>query len=163
VLQEAHQVVSRSLVVSILRTVRDRVLALALRLEAENPHLGETGVRANGPAVGRDVQIIVNGGQPNIAVASHHFSQAVTVAPGDRATLFERLRELGLDEEQLGQLREALDGDEADPTTPETAGPGHQALGWLGKLTLGAGGAAGSAAGMELAKQAAEAIGSFFG
>lgn len=62
VLQEAHQVVSRSVVINLLRTVRDRVLALALRLEAENPHLGETGVLAEGPTVGRDAHIIVHGG-----------------------------------------------------------------------------------------------------
>src|SRR5579885_363811 len=78
VLQEAHKVIARSQIVGILRTVRDRVLALALRLEQENPHLGEAGVETSNPAIGRDVQIIINGGQPNIAVASQHVSQVVT-------------------------------------------------------------------------------------
>ena len=145
VLQEAHQVVLRSVVINLLRTVRDRVLALALRLEAENPQLGEAGVRARGPAVGRDVQIIVHGGQPNIAVASHHVSQEVRVAPGDRASLFARLRDIGVGDDALSQLQDALDAD-AD-ATPATGGPGERVFGWLGKLALGAGSAAGTAAG----------------
>lgn len=61
VLNEAHQVVSRSMIIGILRTVRDRVLSLALRLEQENPHLGDSGSASATPAVGRDVRIIVNG------------------------------------------------------------------------------------------------------
>lgn len=162
VLQEAHQVVSRSVVINLLRTVRDRVLALALRLEAENPQLGEAGVRAEGPAVGRDVQIIVHGGQPNIAVASQHFSQGANVDPGDRASLFARLRDIGVDNEALGQLRDALDADEA-ADTPATTGPGERVLVWLGRLTLGVGAAAGAAAGTDLAKQAGDALGGFFG
>jgi hypothetical protein len=156
VLQEAHQVISRSSVVGILRTVRDRVLALALRLEQENPHLGETGVQPASPAVGRDVHIIVNGGQPNIAVASHNFTQSVAVPPGDRGFLVSRLKEVGVADADLAELEEALDADEAG-VAPKP-GPGTRVLGWLGQLTL----KAGSAAGDSLAHQAGEAVGQFF-
>lgn len=157
VLQEAHQVISRSTIVGILRTVRDRVLALALRLEQENPHLGEAGVDAASPGIGRDVQIIVNGGQPNIAVASQHFSQVVSVQPGDRASLLAQLRSAGVEESDLAQLEGALDADEADGEP--RSGPGQRVLGWLGQLSLKASDAAGTA----LAQQAGEAIGQFFG
>ena len=67
ILQEAHQVVSRSTVVGILRTVQDRILTLALRLEQENPDLGGAGAPTASSAVAQDVHIIVNGGHTNIA------------------------------------------------------------------------------------------------
>lgn len=157
VLQEAHQVISRSTVVGILRTVRDRVLALALRLEQENPHLGEAGAEAASPSVGKDVQIIVHGGQPNIAVASQHFSQTVTVQPGDRASLLSQLRSAGVEEADLATLEEALDADDTEGQAG--AGPGHRVLGWLGQMSL----KASDAAGTSLAQQAGDALGQFFG
>jgi hypothetical protein len=157
VLQEAHQVISCSTIVGILRTVRDRVLALALRLEQDNPHLGDAGVHPASAAVEQDIHIIVNGGQPNIAVASHNFTQNVTVQPGDRESLVSRLRDLGVEDGELTRLEEALDADAAEGA-PE-AGPGKRVLGWLGQLTL----KAGNAAGDSLAQQAGEAVGQFFG
>lgn len=159
VLNEAHQVVSRSTVVGILRTVRDRVLALALRLEEENPYLGETGVRVDNPAVARDLQIIVNGGSPNIAIGSSDFVQTVNVAAGDLQTLMDQLERLGIPEEQLDELRTAIEEDATDPDDSQRPGPGRRVMGWLGKLTLKASDAAGS----ELARQAGDAVGGFFG
>jgi AbiTii len=160
VLNEAHQVISRSTIVGILRTVRDRVLALALRLEQENPHLGEAGAPVASAAVGRDVQIIVNGGQPNIAVASSHVSQSIRlVTPGDRPSLLGHLRGLGVDEDGLNALAEALDEDDADRHAGSPASPGSRVLAWVGRLST----TATTAAGTELAIEAGKAIAHFFG
>ncbi len=159
VLQEAHQVVSRATVVGILRTVRDRVLTLALRLEQENPDLGQAGAPAASPAAARDVQIIVHGGQPNIAVASTNVSQSVTITPGNKESLVERLRELGVQERDVADLVQAVEADEAEADGDSRHGPGRRVAEWLGQLSL----RAGTAAGDSLAQQAGQAIGQYFG
>lgn len=161
VLNQAHRVVPRSLIAGVLRTVRDRVLALALRLEEENPRLGEAGVDPASQVVARDVSIIVHGGQPNIAVAGHDVAQTSNVRAGDRSGLLEVLRGIGLDHSSLREFEAALDADaETDDASGSThRGPGRRVLEWLGKLSLAAGGAAGAT----MAQEAGRAIGHFFG
>lgn len=137
----AKQVLDRSVIVGLLRAVRDRVLSLALRLEVENPKLGEPGEPPAAATVGRDVHVIVNGGSANVAVASTQFKQIHKAGQSDAAIeqLIKQVRAAGVTEDEAEDLRQALQEDVAAQTPDGILGEKTQ--GWLRRLSGKAGGA----------------------
>jgi hypothetical protein len=136
---QARQVLDHGTVVGVLRAVRDRVLTLALRLEADNPALGEPGGPQVGPGVGRDVSIIMHGGTATFAVASQHLSQVATTntpSPAIEAIL-QQVRDAGVDEQDIEELRDALTD---DSNAGDLSSPGPQTMAWLRRWSGKAGG-----------------------
>lgn len=141
-LQQAWRVISPTQLTGIVDTVRTRILNLALSLEAIEPKAGERDAPAADPAQVHQVVTNVYGGSPNIAVASSHFKQEVTLPVGDRAALFDQLRELGASDDDIRELEAALDEDEAQGEGGPDTGIGPRVTAWTGRMALKAGSAA---------------------
>lgn len=162
-LQQAWQVISPSQLTGIVDTVRTRILNLALSLEAIHPDAGEVGATAADPAQVHQVVTNVYGGSPNIAVASSHFKQEVSLPVGDRAALFDRLRELGADDDDLRELEAALSDDEASGEGTPGTGIGPRVTAWTGRMAIKAGSAATKGALSASGGMVAKAIAAYYG
>ncbi len=153
------KVVPRSAVAGVLDGIRNRVLEFTLRLEAEEPATGTS----EEPDIdrGRATQIfhtVVHGGATNVAIGSSDFTQQSGLpAPGDEDALLEFLGKLGLDRDELDELRAAFQGDreEAGATSTE---PGPRVKSWLGNLVTKSAIAAGQIGTGSAAAIIAEAI-----
>lgn len=131
-LQQAWRVISRAQLVSIIDTVRTRILDLALTMERADPSTGQ----ADAPPLPTDTKqmIVTNvfGGNPNIAVASEQFTQTVEIPVGDRAALREQLDALGVPEPDIGDLFAAISADDA--VNRRSLGP--ETSGWLASIMV---------------------------
>lgn len=141
----AHRVVSPALITAVLDQVRTRVLGLALDIEKIAPEAGEPGIDLGDQ---RAMQSIVNtyiyGDGNTVAVDSPGTIQVGNVAAGDLDGLLAAARELGLPEDGLNELREALEGDAADDDE-QGVRPGTRVTQFMGKLAMGGLAAAGEA------------------
>jgi len=130
-LVRAHQVIPGSVFVSLLDTVRTRILQLALELKKE------TGDRAKElseiPPRRIDQSVVTNIFGGNIVIAGHaeNFAQigAISIQEGNFDQLRNALKEIGVEAAAIDNLRKALredaKADEAKPTL------GQRTMGWL--------------------------------
>jgi len=136
---EGHGLVGAKTPVSIgqltgvLDTVRTRVLDLALALESEDPRAGERETSTIQPERATNIfhTVVMSG---NLAIGSANVTQTVA-PPATEGELLQRLVELGLSEELVDELRDALHADQesGEGTASE---PGSRVKAWLGKVAM---------------------------
>jgi hypothetical protein len=150
VLNRAWQLIPGSVIVSLLETVRNRVLRFALDMKDELGPLTPTVANIPSATIDRSVVNNIYGG--NILIASHaeHFSQIAqtNVGTGNVAELEKALTELGITKEGVAALKADIATDRE--AGQETVGPKTKA--WLsdvGKYIA----KEGAKAGFEVAKQ----------
>ncbi len=166
-LVSAHQPVPRSAVEAILDTVRNRLLTFMLELEQQFPDLAESEEAAKEIPREQAASIFhtyVYGGQ-NVVASGQNISQHTVfpppdLSPGDLEALLDYVRELKVPEEDVLELREALEEDEA---SSEPGEPGPRTKGWLASLALkGFEGASSGAAG-QVVEYVGKAIAQYYG
>lgn len=129
-LVSAHIQVTPALVESVLDSVRTRVLNLALELERLIPDAGEPGVTSDDPGrVNYIVTAHIYGDGNTLAIGD---SASVSVAKGDLGALLAAVSSAGLSEQQVDELRAAIEADEADGELGEST---SRVRAFLGKLT----------------------------
>lgn len=160
-LAQAYQVISSALLKGVLGAARDRVLDLALAVEASSPDAGSP---SGPPPEPQPIQTFINhiygGGVANVAQASSGFQQHVAVDSKDQ--LFETLRVAGLDDDLLRDLDLAMSADDAADES-EGNGMGPRVQSWLGALTVKAATTAGTGALNAVAGVAAKALARHYG
>lgn len=127
-LLQAWRQVSKPQIVAIIDAVRNRILDLALTMEKSYP---ETGQPDAPPLPTEAQQLIVTNiyGTSNVAVASSDFNQFIDLEPGDREALAKVLDSVGVPDEEIQALFEAL---ESDGEVESEVGPSTKR--WLGNL-----------------------------
>lgn len=159
----AHQQLTPALVASVLDQVRTRVLGLALELEKVAPQAGEPGVTVTDPAtVTHVVNNYVYGHGITVAVDSPGAVQLTGMQPNDLQGLLAAVAGLGLSPDDVTELRQAVQGDEADQRTP-TGKPGSRVAQFMGKLTLGTVKTAGKTGVQELSKAVGKMVMAYYG
>src|ERR1700730_3139287 len=118
-------------VAAVLDQIRSRVLSFSLDLETIRPDLGE-GTAMTGQEkqrVGTVFQSVIYGGQQTF-VSGGTVDQKVIVGVGDLDAVVSRALELGVPDDEVQALSEALTADAED-----APGEGQRALGWLANAT----------------------------
>lgn len=130
-------VIPATMVAGVIDQIRTRALTLALELEVLDPQAGETpgsGSPVSQQSITQIFSTQVLGGTLNWAAGSGNVSQTVVaVLPGDFDSLAAHLRQQGVDERELTELREAVG---ADATRAVMREPGPRVRDWIGKVTL---------------------------
>jgi hypothetical protein len=117
-LNRAWQEIPPSVFVALCDTVRNRVLKLALDIKDELGPVNDDIHAIPQTKVEQSVTNYIYGGSNIIAGTAHHFAQIgeVNVTRGDFGSLLVALRELGIGEHDLGELKRAIDHDATPPT-----------------------------------------------
>lgn len=119
-LQQAYRPIPQHVVVGVLEAVRNRILDLGLTLEAEYPQAGGRDVPAPPPSTIEQVVNNIYGGNVNLTVGGTGFEQIISqVVPSDPATLLRAAADLGLNTDDLDDLRGAIEQDEASDSDEE--------------------------------------------
>lgn len=112
---KAWKVVSRGQLVGLVDTVRNRILAFVLELEAESPDPGEWPSRSVPISEAKIRQVFnthITGDVGNVVTGSHDFAvQSFDVQPGDLESLTLALRALGFQSPDLDELKTAIEKD----------------------------------------------------
>lgn len=133
-LMQAWMVISKSSIVGILSTVRNRILNFAIEIEATNPAAGEA-APGSVPVPKETVTQIFNtniyGTVGNVA-SGHNIQQTATVniKKGNFESLENYLKDQGIEIADLAELKEAV---KSEPKTTES-GFGKKVSGWIGKM-----------------------------
>lgn len=133
-LMEAWNAIPVSFIVGILDTVRNRILNFALEIEQENPDAGDV-LPTETPMKSSKVQQIfhttINGNPSHMTIGSQHFSQSalIEVRPGNFEELSNLLFDVGFDDSDLEELREAIKAD----GKPKKSNLGGRVTQWVGK------------------------------
>jgi hypothetical protein len=133
-LMQAWMVISKSSIVGILSTVRNRILNFAIEIEATNPAAGEA-APGSVPVPKETVTQIFNtniyGTVGNVA-SGHNIQQTATVniKKGDFESLANYLKDQGVEVADLAELKDAV---KSEPKTTES-GFGKKVAGWIGKM-----------------------------
>jgi len=122
--------------VEVLNTVRNRVLEFVLAVWKEAPDAGEVDVpSASGLGTERLTQIFnttVYEGSANVVGAASSSTITFNITPGDWSSLERVLANHGLTEQDLAELRAALEADSA-PRDAQTLGP--KVSDWIAAMT----------------------------
>jgi len=134
----ARKVVPVSQFVQMLDAIRNKVLGFVLDIERENPKAGEGPVGAEPVPRERVTQIFttnIYGGSNVWAAGGTDVTQSVTqIAAGDWMGLHEALTRIGLPEEEVDDLRIAIDEDSRSDT--DLSSDASRVKGWLGRTTV---------------------------
>lgn len=136
-LLSAWKPITQGELVSILESVRSRVLDVALRLETLAPDAGRLN---HSSAAGTAIVNNFFGSVGTLVQGDHNL---VTVAPGDRQGLRSQLLALGIDDTAVQELFGALD---ADAATAGSKTLGTKTKDWLARTSAGAASAGGKVA-----------------
>ena len=134
-LMQAFQVLSAAELAGVLDRIRNKILTFVLELESRNPEAGEA-VKYKNQIPPDQVQHIFNtvikGDVTNMAQGSSHFSQQamMQVKKGDIDSLIRTISELGIDAEDVDELRSAV----TDESNASKAGFGKKVTAWIGKI-----------------------------
>jgi hypothetical protein len=129
-LAQAWLSVSRSSFVGLVETVRNRILTLALEMEALVEDGGGPSSAATSGAVSQVFNTVIYGTVSNLAQASQHVAQTSGIAVGDLAALLAELGKLGVGEDDTKELASAIEEDGA----PKGGKLGKRVAGWMGKM-----------------------------
>lgn len=138
VLGEAWQEVPAGALVSLLDTVRNKVLDFALKIEAEDPGAGDAPLGKpvlEEETVNQIYQTVIYAERSPVAIGGRDFSQSVQnqVVASDIESLRRYLsQQLGVPDEDLSALEDVL-SKEGKPGDSETLGP--KVADWIGKMT----------------------------
>lgn len=112
--------------VELLNTVRNRILDFALAIWKEAPLAGESGSNAPQPLGAAKVTQIFNttvyGGSANLVGSAQGSTVSFRILTNDFASLERVLRENGVGNEDIAELRTAVGSDER-PASPQSFGP----------------------------------------
>lgn len=162
----AHRVIATGIIAGVLDNVRTRVLNLALDLVKVAPDAGEPGSAPADPATASTVTNIVNNhiyGHGNaVAINSPGTIQLPEVQIGDLDSLIVAMQQLGVAPTDITELKDAIQGDEADAETPKGK-PGGRVKKFMGKVALGGLAAAGKDGIKEGAAMLGELVRHFYG
>ncbi|OMC33427.1 hypothetical protein A5739_08790 [Mycobacterium colombiense] len=159
----AYQQITPALIVSVLDQVRTRVLSFALELEKTAPHAGEPGAAvADASVVTHIVNTHIYGHGNVVAIDSPGAQQLGGVKVDDLESLLTAVAGLGFSPQDVAELREAIEDDKADQTTPQGK-PGSRVAQFLGKVTLGTLKTAGQTGIQELAKAVGKMVMAYYG
>lgn len=132
---QAWRSVSRGQIVSIVDTVRNRILAFVLEVESELPDAGDwpkPPAAVPQEAVERAFNMTIAGNVGQLIAGSHDFvANSVQVSQGDFASLSAAMRDLGVSEEDVTELKAAIDADES---RQDKTSLGQSVTGWIGKM-----------------------------
>ena len=129
----AHNPISRTILSDIVATVRNRVLDLALGIEAEDPSAGDPAKATIAPEqVATIYNTVVHGG--NVAVGASDFTQIINTRPTSLNDLLSRLESVGVPADLRADLAAAIEAD-GEPS----GAPGEEVTGWLGRAAAWAG------------------------
>lgn len=162
-LNRAHQVLPRSVIVGICDTVRNRLLELAIEIQAE---VGILTKPPEGPArerVERSVTNIIYGGQNVIgSQIGGGIAQASdsAVIQGDFSTLSKALEQAGVGPEDLKDLRAAMESDASAHPSSRFGGSVSQ---WIARLGAKVATASGNIAAGAVQSAATAAIKAYLG
>lgn len=158
-----HRLVTPALVAAVLDQVRTRVLALALKLEKLDPSLGEPGIAVtDAGAVPQIMNTVIYGNANTLVVGSPNSVDINAVLVGDLDSLLAAAAGLGLATEDVVELKEAIEGDQADSATPPGK-PGSRVTKFLGRALVGGLKTAGRATIQEGAKLLGELVQHYYG
>lgn len=136
----------RQVFVGVVDAVRNRVLDLALELEAAAPHAGEPSapeeVREAAQKVINNFNFAPNSfaSNSNFAIGSSHVTQTVEMPQArDEPGLIRYLAAAGIDPLSLIRLQEALAEDRAEAGGTEPTQPGSRVLAWIRSTTAAIG------------------------
>ena len=137
----AWKVIPEGTVASLLDTVRNRILSFALEIEAEVPEAGETKPNVQPIANEKVTQIfntIIYGDVTNLATGIQPTieSTQVTIVRNDLDSLKDYLSSIGLEEQDIAELTEAIDTDENSRNQNDL---GNSVKSWLSKMVSKAG------------------------
>ncbi|PKQ29526.1 MAG: hypothetical protein CVT60_04945 [Actinobacteria bacterium HGW-Actinobacteria-10] len=132
----AWKVISRGQIAGILDTVRNRILAFVLEIEAAAPDpvsWPSNSVPLPQEQVSQVFQTYIQGNASNVIVGSSEFSvSAVTVNAGDIDSLLAAMRSLGLSESEVAALKDAIERDGVAGTRTSL---GKRVTKWIGEAT----------------------------
>jgi hypothetical protein len=133
---KAWKLIPRPYVASIIDTVRTRILSFILEIEAIAPDAGEALPNEKSIPVDKVGQIFHTHIYGNVASLAQGgqvttYDVDITVIQNDLQTLKEYLASLGIDEEDIDELDEAI---REDAKSPAESGLGSKVRGWLGKM-----------------------------
>jgi len=137
-MMSARKLIPVSQFVQMLDAIRNKVLGFVLDIERENPEAGDGAV--GGEPVPRDrvTQIFntnIYGGSNVWAAGSSDVTQSPTqITVGDWNALREALAAIGLPDEDIQDLRSAVDHDRA--AGADLSSETSQVKGWLGRTTV---------------------------
>jgi hypothetical protein len=133
-LAQAWKAIPPSAIVSILETVRNRILNFVLEIEDVAPDAGESSAAPSltPEQVGNVFNTYIMGNVGNVASGNSHVEQhsTVTVNKGDFESLAAFLKNLDVDDEDVEQLKEAV---EAEPKATKS-GFGRRVASWIGQM-----------------------------
>lgn len=143
--------------------MRNRILDLALRIEAEDPRAGEGVGSILSTEQGNVIfNTTVYGGAPNIAMGSSGFvQQALSNPAGSVEELISQLQGLEIPQELLADLRVALDED-SEESQAELSEPGPRVKSWLGRISV-LGAKAGGKLGASVTAEVIKLVLAYFG
>ena len=135
-LVEAHRIVPRGAIEGMLDQIRTRILSFALEIEEQNPDAGEAEAEDELPVPSKTVEQIYNtyilGGTNVIASGSNNIIRDFMLLAQDWDSLTQALLEIGLGEEDVEALDQAVkkDGGAADGEAP-----GEAVRNWLDEIS----------------------------
>ena len=135
-LLSAWKAVSSNHVTEVLEAVRDKLLAFVLELQSSFPELAESDDKIGEVPLEKTTNIFnthIHGNQ-NVVAAGTNITQNVQqeVRSNDLSSLLSYLKSVGVSEEDVQELKEAV---EEDGPAEESAGLGPRVRDWLGKKT----------------------------
>lgn len=152
-------------IISLVETVRNRILSFALQIEEEAPEAGEAPIKTTPVPHERVQQIfqtVIFGNVQNVAVGSNHFSQmAEAIIPaGDISSLKEYLASIGVAKVDLRRLEKAIDQDGKIDGGKEM---GAKVAKWMGEMVRKAGSEAWSITKSVAGAVLAKALANYYG
>ena len=137
----AWKIIPEGYVASLLDTVRNRVLSFTLKIEDEAPDAGEVEPKVQSIANERITQIFntyIQGDVTNLATGNQPTieSTQITIIKSDLNSLKNYLLSIGLKEQDIAELSEAIDADEPSRNPNDL---GSRVKSWLGKMVSKAG------------------------
>lgn len=155
---------STSNLVELLNTVRNRLLDFALAVWKEAPTAGESGASADRVLESSKVTQIFNttvfGGSANLVGTANESMVEFNIITNDFATLERVLSENGISTEDIGELKTALEVDEA-PTSDGRFGP--RVSSWIAAMIKRAAGGSWGIGVRAAGNLLAQAIAKFYG
>jgi len=137
----AWKVIPEGSIASLIDNVRNRVLSFTLKIEAEAPDAGEADPEVQPIANERVTQIFntyIQGDVTNLATGIQPTieSTQVTIVKNDLNSLKKYLSSIGLEEQDVAELTEAIDADENSRNQKDF---GSRVKSWLSKMVSKAG------------------------
>jgi hypothetical protein len=164
-LYAAWLIISKSDIIAILDTVRNRILNFVLEIEKENPEAGEAQPNTKPIPEEKVTQVFnmfITGNVQNLATGSSNFIQSDhrLVLHGDFASLSSFLKSVGVTDGDIIELDKAIKEDEA---VEQEKGFGEKVSSWIGKMLSKAGTAAWSISTSAAGALLAKAIARYYG